>query len=358
MAKYESICELIEKRIRLGDYAMKELPAEERLASEVGVSRMTARRAVLKLVKQGLLIRKPNGRLIVSRQTSAGESQPQLALLMPAFVSPEFERWRASLERVSIKMQARLRKLDFVHWNDPIISETFDSFDGVFLLAGSETVPEDVLTRMRESTTPLVVLDADWSTLGVRSIDLTPAKQMRDLMDHLAKLGHRKIAVVNTQPFHDVIRRRMEEIAAWQAEHRLHGRVINEPVQPYEDPLAKAYEVITKFHQARQPDFTAIVTTTMHAAVGVMRALHDSGLQVGRDISVCAPHDEGMARYLCPSLTSTQVPDPAPFLEVGLEWMLKNGSGWPGQMLLQPASVSLFVGESTGPCSVPCPSET
>ena len=28
MAKYETICELMERRIRLGDYAMKEIPAE------------------------------------------------------------------------------------------------------------------------------------------------------------------------------------------------------------------------------------------------------------------------------------------------------------------------------------------
>ena len=33
MAKYEMISDLLEKRIRLGDYALKDLPAEEMLAS-------------------------------------------------------------------------------------------------------------------------------------------------------------------------------------------------------------------------------------------------------------------------------------------------------------------------------------
>jgi DNA-binding LacI/PurR family transcriptional regulator len=338
MAKYESICELIEKRIRLGDYALKELPAEERLASEVGVSRMTARRAVLRLVDKGLLVRKPNGRLVVNREPHAGKTQPQLALLTPAFISPQFERWQTSLELAASKMQARLRKVDFVHWEDPVIFETFDGFDGVFLLAGSKAMPETVRNRMRDSQTPLIVLDADWSEHGIRSID------------HLYEFGHRRIACLNTQPMHDVIRERIDHVLAWQEERGLQGRLINEPVLPAMITIEKAYDVMKKFLQARQPDFTAMVATTMAPAIGAMRAFHEAGIRVGQDVSVCAVNDEGMGRYLTPTLTSTQMPDPAPFLEVGLEWMLQRGSGWTGSLLLQPANVSLFVGESTGAC--------
>ncbi|MFT3785851.1 MAG: LacI family DNA-binding transcriptional regulator [Tepidisphaeraceae bacterium] len=350
MAKYESICELIEKRIRLGDYTMKELPAEHRLASEVGVSRMTARRAVLKLVKRGLLVRKPNGRLVVSRQSVSGELEPQLAMLMPAFVSPEFERWRASLDAVCKKIQVRLRKVDFVHWNDPVLTQTFESFDGVFLLPGSEAPPADVMRRMADAGPPLVVLDNDWSQLGIRSINLTPPHHVRALLDHLAGLGHVHIACVNTQPVHDEIRSRIEHVQQWQEERGVKGRLINEPVLPYEDPLAKAHEVVSKFLQVRQPDFTAIVATTTHSAMGVMRALHERSLAIGRDVSICALVDEGLCRYLVPSLTCTQMPDPGPFLEVALEWMLRSGFEWNDSLLLQPANVSLFVGESTGPC--------
>ncbi|MFT3785842.1 MAG: LacI family DNA-binding transcriptional regulator [Tepidisphaeraceae bacterium] len=350
MVKYESICALIEQRIRFGDYAMKELPAEARLASEVGVSRMTARRAILQLVKKGLLIRKPNGRLIVNRQALSSKSQPQIALLMPAFVSAEFELWRASLAHTCTKFEARLRKVDFVHWNDPVIAETLDSFDGVFLLPSSAPVPDAMMERFRESRTPVVSLDCDWTKHGIRSIELCPPVHLRDLLDHLVKLGHERIACLNTQPVDDVIERRLAEIQRWQSDRKMHGRLINEPVKPMDDALTKAHEVVSKFLQARKPDFTAVIATTMYSAVGVMRAFHESGLRVGQDISVCAPCDEGLARYLIPSLTSTQVPDPGPFLEVGLEWMLKIGTGWPSALLLQPNSVSLFRGESTGTC--------
>jgi DNA-binding LacI/PurR family transcriptional regulator len=350
MAKYESICELMEKRIRLGDYAMKEIPAEERLALEVGVSRMTARRAVMRLVERGILVRKPNGRVVVNRQSLEADAQPQVALLMPAFVSLTFERWLISAEVAASKLNMRVRKVDYVHWDDPTIAETFENFDGVFLVPSSEEVPPQVIQRFRLQTTPLVVLDSDWTADGLRSIDLAPPRQMRRLLDHLWDLGHRKIACLNTQPHSSAVIARLKERADWEAERGVSGRLIDDPVQPRGDTTVQAYEVMSKFLQARRPDFTAIVATTVTPAIGAMRALYEAGIKVGKDLSLCAVNDEGLAKYMCPSLTCTQMPDPEPFLAVGYEWMTGRGGWDKSQLLLQPADVSLFKGESTGPC--------
>ena len=350
MAKYETICELMERRIRLGDYAMKEIPAEERLASEVGVSRMTARRAVMRLVERGILVRKPNGRVVVNRKSFEGDLPPQIALLMPAFVSATFERWVTSAEIAAHKLHMRVRKVDYVHWDDPTIAETLDSFDGVFLVPSSETIPPQIMQRFRSQATPLVVLDSDWTADGIRSIDLSPPRQIRTLLDHLWELGHRRIACLSTQPHSGTVVARLQERADWEAEHSVSGRLIDEPVQPRGDTTAKAYDVMSKFLQARRPDFTAIVATTVTPAVGAMRALYEAGIQVGREVPLCAVNDEGLARYLCPSLTCTQMADPEPFLAVGYEWMTGRGAWDESKLLLQPADVSLFKGESTGPC--------
>lgn len=357
MAKYETVCELMERRIRLGDYAMKEIPAEERLALEVGVSRMTARRAVMRLVERGILVRKPNGRVVVNRQSFEGDAPPQIALLVPAFVSLTFERWLTSAEVAASKLQMRVRKVDYVHWDDPTIAETFENFDGVFLVPTSAEVPPQIMQRLRAQTTPLVVLDSNWTSDGLRSIDLAPPRQIRTLLDHLWSLGHRRIACLNTQPHSSAIIARLNERSAWEAEHGISGRLIDDPVQPRGDTTEKAYEVMSKFLQARRPDFTAIVATTVTPAIGAMRALFEAGIKVGRDVSLCAVNDEGLARYLCPSLTCTQMPDPEPFLAVGYEWMTGRGA-WNERLLLQPADVSLFVGESTGPCLDEAPSRS
>src|SRR5205807_225087 len=95
---------------------------------------------------------------------------------------------------------------------------------------------------------------------------------------------------------------------------------------------------------------TALCCTTAPAAIGAMRAMRDRRIEVGKDVSVGVINDEGLGRYLSPSLTSIEMPAPEPYLAVCLDWMRRAGAGWVGSLLLQPQQLPLYVGESTGPC--------
>lgn len=351
MAKYDDICDLIEKRIKLGDYALKDIPAEEALASEVGVGRMTARRAMLQLVEKGVLVRLQNGRLAVNRETDRGSRRiSQVAMLMPTWQSAFLQSWQLAAVRVATKFNTILRKVDFVHWDDPLIQEAMDRSDGVLLYPNADPVPERVLNRLRDHGTRVVVLDADWSQHGIRSIDLMPDFQTRQLLDHLAGLGHRRIACLNAQPMSMDIPQRIRQWEAWMSKRGWAGRLMNEPVAAYGDSTARSYEVMSKFLLARQPDFTAVLCVTGAAAVGATRAMLDAGVRIGRDVSVCAINGEGLAQYMNPTLTATQMPQIEPFLEVVFEWIQHRKADWGAPMRLQPSSVPLFIGASTGPC--------
>ena len=351
MAKCDTISDLIEKRIRLGDYALKDIPAEETLASELSVGRMTARRAMLRLVNKGVLVRLPNGRLAVNREDGQGAVHTsQVAMLMPAWQSSFLERWHLAATQVAGKFNAIVRKVDFVHWDDPLIGEAMDRSDGVLLYPNADPVPPHVMDRLRDHRTPLVVLDTDWSMHGIRSIDLMPAAQIRQMLEYLADLGHQRIACLNTQPMTMDIPERIKQWETWMGERGWSGRLICEPVSAYGDSVGRSFETLTKFLLARKPDFTAMLCVTAAAAIGAMRAMLDAGIRIGQDVSVCAINDEGLARYLNPTLTATQTPDIAPFLEVVFEWIQQRKADWDAPILLQPTSVPLFIGASTGPC--------
>jgi LacI family transcriptional regulator len=83
--------------------------------------------------------------------------------------------------------------------------------------------------------------------------------------------------------------------------------------------------------------------------------MRDRNIRVGTDVSVCVVNDEGLARYLSPSITSIQMPDPMLYLSACMDWMKRKtssgnqGDGWVGPLLLQPSQAPLFIGESTGP---------
>jgi LacI family transcriptional regulator len=94
---------------------------------------------------------------------------------------------------------------------------------------------------------------------------------------------------------------------------------------------------------------TALFCTTAIAAIGAIRALRDMGIKIGGDLSVCTVNDEGLARYMSPSLTCIEMPDPTPYIRMCLEQMQSSDNKWSGSLLTQPSQPEVFIGESTGP---------
>ncbi len=105
----------------------------------------------------------------------------------------------------------------------------------------------------------------------------------------LIELGHRRIALVNGLEFLDFAHRRRE---GYLAAHESRG------IKPDPD-LMRAGEMTEQLGfesavemLARTKAPTAFLTSSMVTAIGVRRALQDSGLRMGRDVSVITHDDE------------------------------------------------------------------
>lgn len=348
--KRSHVVNLVEKRIRQGDYALTHLPGERKLAAEAGVSYMTARKAVQTLVERGVLIRLPNGRIEINRSApDATVPTLQMAFLAPAFNAPSFQQYRVLVERAAAQREAICRPVDFVHWDDPVVLETLSGFDGVFLASSTEPMPEHLLRRLQERTTPVIGLDFDATDWGIPSIQFFPPKSIWKLLDHLYDLGHRQVDCLNTQASNPEIARRIDEWRRWCAERGVVGDLVDEPVAPYEHPTPQGYRAASRLLDAGWRG--AWVCTTLGTAVGANRACFERQIQVGREISMCAINGAGLSPWQCPSLTSLELPDIQPLLLKCIDWIARGGkpSQWRRPLCLQPDEVNLFIGESTGP---------
>lgn len=349
MKKYAQAASFIRKRVRKGDYSLGGIPAERQLAEEVGVSYMTLRRALRELVDEGTLVRQPNGRLAVGRLTQGGPLQ--LAFLAPTYNSPAIEQWLVALDSLARSRQGVVRPILYMHWDDPVVQEALDAFDGVFLVPIPETLPAKVEERLRTARR-LVVLDQDLSALGIPSVQLFPPVFVQRLLDHLSELGHRRIdclAVHPTDPAADpVIQDRIGQWTVWRAAHGVEGHFHSAPVPLHTAPFDVARRALARSLEDGSFKATALFCPTAPAAMGALRALHDRGIRPGRDVSVCTVNGEGMGDVLTPSLTALESPDPTPYLTVCADWIGSEGREWQGPLLLQPAEVPLVVRESTG----------
>ncbi|MEM6391534.1 MAG: substrate-binding domain-containing protein [Planctomycetota bacterium] len=335
------------KRIKLGDYSVKPLPAERELAEQVGVSRMTARKALLDLMGRGLVERRQNGRLAIAGTTDPAV-RPRIAVLKPATGgSSLMER---TLMRLSAETRTRVRPIEYAHWDDPVLDESIAAFDGLFLLPPAEPMPGALIDRLVATETGVVVLNRDVSDTGLRCVDTCPPAFVSTLLDHFRQLGHTRIDCLNTQPCDETITARIEAWSRWRIAHGVEGQLINEAVRSYENPTPAAYASIGRVLERDDRPPPALLCTTTPAAVAVMRRLSEAGLEVGRDTSVAAIDDEGLNRFLRPSLACLVPPDPTPYLQACLNWMLAGGqpTDWEGPLLLHPESIELFAGESVG----------
>ena len=351
MNKYTEVADFIRKRVSKGDYSLRGVPAERLLAAEIGVSYMTVRRAIHALITDGTLIRQSNGRVAVGLLTQGNGSQLQLAFLAPTFNSPVIEQWRVALDAIVRKQGGVVRPILYMHWDDPIVQDALEAFDGVFLIPIPEALPSHVEARLRAAKR-LVVLDQDYSHMGIPSVRLFPPVFVQRLLDHLAKLGHRRIDCLNLHPENPdadpVLLQRVEQWMVWKAAHGAEGQLIGAPQSLHCDPFKTAYEAMTKRLDAGAFSASAIMCVTAPGAIGAMRALHDHGMTPGREVSVCTINSESMGETLVPSLTALEPPSPAPYLAVCVEWIVKGGQTWFGPLLLQPAEIPLVIRESTG----------
>jgi DNA-binding transcriptional regulator YhcF (GntR family) len=344
--KYLRVVERLSHRIRSGDYHLHGVPAERDLATEVGVSYTTIRKATQHLLDAGLLYRLPNGRLAVNSGLESGAAQKQVALLAPAFESNEFHLWNISLTKLQSRFDFGSRIVHYVHWDDPSILNTVQQFDATFLLPPN--APDEFASNLINTGKPVVILNRDWSGMGFRSLRLFPPHFIHKLLDHLASLGHRRIDCLNTQHTGPVIREWIMQWQLWRTAHDIEGELIDEPGEGLAGSMANAYDIMSRCIRENRLRSTGMLCLTETAAIGATRALLDHRMRPGHDLGIVTVGSQ-RCEYLSPSLTTLEEPDPAPYLAACLEWALGRDGDWHGPMLVQPPDLKVMVRESTVP---------
>jgi DNA-binding LacI/PurR family transcriptional regulator len=356
--KYKGIVETLEKRVRHGDYALKPFPTDAELAAEMEVNRITSRKAIQRLIDLGLLSRQSNGRVSVVRRLDHDKdpSSLLLAFLHPAYVLLSFDRkvdiWQTGAKRAAGECGATLRPVLYTHWDDSVIRDTLQGFDGVFFMPMPSPIPKPLLELFRKNDQRIVFLGQDLSHLGIHSVRLNPPAFIHRLLDHLAELGHRRIDCFNVRPLDTEIEQRITQWQVWMSAHRMEGRVISDPAEisgwPVDELDRHAHQAMGRLCDNGQFDATALFCTTTDAAIGAMAAFRERHIAVGVDVSVCAVDDRGEAPYVHPSLTTIEMPDPAIYLSLCMKRIADKTGAWHGSLLIQPEEVKLFRGESTG----------
>jgi DNA-binding LacI/PurR family transcriptional regulator len=196
---------------------------------------------------------------------------------------------------------------------------------------------------------PVVAIAGHRRISGVTNVVLDHRRAAELSLCHLYNLGHRTIAVMRGQPYSADSGARWRGII--EVARDLGLSIRSELTIQLEKDLTSpelGYPVVKQL-LARQRSFTAVLSFNDVAAIGCIRALHDSGLRVPEDVSVVGFDDIKEAAYQTPSLTTIR----QPLHQMGelavkllLQQLRPSGPKTPPQIAVEP---ELIVRESTGP---------
>jgi len=176
--------------------------------------------------------------------------------------------------------------------------------DGVICVGKFSTEEASALIKHYKN---ILFLDMEVEHPEVTTITMDFKTAVNEAMRYLIKLGHKKIAYIGGQ-----------EYASGS--------------EPLEDPRKKAYESYVRKHKLEKDDLLsegsfsaesgyeqmkamlakakpdAVLAASDAIAVGVIKAINDSGLKCPGDISVIGINDDRMSAYMTPALTTMRAP--------------------------------------------------
>ncbi|OLF12182.1 LacI family transcriptional regulator [Actinophytocola xinjiangensis] len=160
---------------------------------------------------------------------------------------------------------------------------------------------------LRDLRLPAVLIGFPAQAQDLTCIDLDFTAAAVACVDHLAELGHRRVALIGSPP--EVYERgtgfATRTTAGFTEATGRHG--IAASVHPCESTPAAAREMVTRLlHE--HPDLTGVVVHNEPVIAPVLAAIREAGRTVPDDLSVVAICPDDLAEHAMPALTSVSIP--------------------------------------------------
>ena len=230
-----------------------------------------------------------------------------------AVIIPEIsEGYGASIVSAIERRLARAGYLHFLathHWSGELIEET----PRLLMERGVEGFILVNMPLEHKLQVPVVNIGGRTSLENVTNIRLDNRRAGDQALEHLAQLGHRRIAFFKGHPgsadtedrwqgIHDAALRMKIDIDP-ALTVQLHSRAYPPAPPSPEEGYMYAQKLL-----ARKLDFTALFAFNDISAIGAMSAFRDAGLRVPQDVSVIGFDDVQAAAFLNPPLTTMRQP--------------------------------------------------
>ncbi|MET4783240.1 LacI family DNA-binding transcriptional regulator [Glaciihabitans sp. UYNi722] len=175
--------------------------------------------------------------------------------------------------------------------------------DGVLVQVGDNVSAEDLAALLAGKVPAVIINSAQKGHIG--SVALPDSAAAEIAVQHLAGLGHRRIAFLNGSPRNYTA---VHRLAGFEASMKRAGLRVDPALlttlgyQP-----RQGREGLRHVLEAPSPP-SAIVVANVNAAIGALSEARALGIRVPEDLSIVAIHDSWTAENTWPPLTTVRMP--------------------------------------------------
>ena len=236
----------------------------------------------------------------------------------------------------------------------PLVYDAKDIVSKVESLVLQSRLDGVVLTPPITDDTALLArldeLDIPWASISPTErnrrigVIVDEPSAVAEMIQHLASLGHRRIAHIKGHPAHGASHWRL---AGYREGMQRAGLALDEAlIAEGEFSYDSGFAATNRLLELADPP-TAIFAANDDMAAGAIGAICERGLSVPRDISVCGFDDTPIARHIYPSLTTVRQPTREMGRLAGMELLKAIRDRGQGSMVTVPYTLQLR--RSTGP---------
>ena len=324
---YQQFADILRKQVQGGQYKPGDpIPSERILSKEHGINRITLRRGIAQLIREGFLYSVPGTGTFVSDEEglqkahtlSSGKRMSRrkniaciLRRLHPTsqspILSPYYVGIFSTMQKEALKMGCVLSfnfvtsikdERDIARW------AMENNVDGIIVIGGLD---KTTVMSLYDKKFPLVLVDNEMSKPAIDSV--IPDNRLGGYLavKHLTDLGHKRIAM---------IRAPLQEQPASIGRLEGYKEALQEAGIKYDDSLViEGYYLVEEGYKAmekilkKNPLPTAVFAINDEAAMGAMKAIREkTSLSIPKDISIVGFDNIEWAALSTPPLTTVNVP--------------------------------------------------
>ena len=281
--------------LRPGD----KLPPEPEIAERLGVSRMTANKAILNLVAEGRLVRAKGRGTFVSE--IAGLAQCAIAV----YGDPTYALQDYYFGALYWGIHARLAAADVpTLLTRPVWSAAALGPRDAIVAINPGVGDMAELGALARQGVRVVGLGVSWPAEDVPTVDSDNRLGAKLAVDHLASLGHRRIAFLGARPDTSNTRDRLWGFRDAVAARGLFSE--GEILEPEALGLGEANEA--RLLDLVEGGMTAVFAAGPRLALGLLAIAQRAGVRVPEDISIVGYDDADFLALAHPAITTVRQP--------------------------------------------------